>query len=237
MRRSTKTAPDICWLYACEHLSEHRTALRRLTWIEALLPQLLADHQRWHQTRRWAKQPHHQSIRANLAHTDLRGADLRGVNLERANLVHADLRGANLAHANLAWAELHQVIADNTTQWPEDFDPFEAQHLGPHAYTCGTVLWKQRTIHHGDRVRIHSRAGTFKPRDTRHDAQIEATTGHCGTVLWGERRAEMLGANEPIQVLRVLWDAQTWRTWQTDLRVPLGPFEATIHADYLDVIS
>ena len=231
------TPSPICWRYAQEHLVDHRDDLERLTWLEALTPRLLADHDRWLQSRRWADQPQHGIVRADLRHADLRGADLRGANLERADLCHADLRGADLRGANLWWAELFQARADDTTRWPSGFDHHQALLLGPDAYTCAAVAWDDRVISHGDRVQIRSRAGTFKPRDTHFTSQIEASAGRVGTVLWGERRLETAGDFEPIQVLRVLWDAQRWPVWQLNHAVSLPPFEATIHADYLSVLA
>jgi hypothetical protein len=50
---------------------------------------------------------------AHLQKADLRGADLRG----------ADLRGANLQGAQLEGADLTEVRADDTTLWPDSFQP------------------------------------------------------------------------------------------------------------------
>ena len=54
------------------------------------------------------------------------GAHLVGANLEGANLEGANLSGANLSGANLAGANLKEAVADQDTQWPDDFDPVTA---------------------------------------------------------------------------------------------------------------
>lgn len=74
---------------------------------------------------------------ANLYGADLRGADLYGANLYSANLCganlyDADLYGANLRDANLRDADLYgadlrganlkNVIHNQYTRWPEEFD-------------------------------------------------------------------------------------------------------------------
>ncbi len=65
---------------------------------------------------------------ARLSRVRLRGANLYGVDLTKANLagVHlagAYLSGANLSGANLYGAYLSGAFADQTTRWPEGFDP------------------------------------------------------------------------------------------------------------------
>lgn len=62
---------------------------------------------------------------ANLVHAQFQRANLQGVNLQGANLTAANLRGANLVGADLRRATLgtavfDEVIADATTQWPDD---------------------------------------------------------------------------------------------------------------------
>lgn len=73
---------------------------------------------------------------ANLGSADLRGAFLANANLRNAflgdaslqgaNLQDADLRGADLRGANLRRADLNESIFDETTHWPNGFDPLEA---------------------------------------------------------------------------------------------------------------
>jgi uncharacterized protein YjbI with pentapeptide repeats len=46
---------------------------------------------------------------ADLSHTSLGGAFLRGVDFTDADLSHADLRGAHLEGANLGGADLHNA--------------------------------------------------------------------------------------------------------------------------------
>jgi uncharacterized protein YjbI with pentapeptide repeats len=53
-----------------------------------------------------------------LDHAYLRGTDLSG-----AHLTGADLRGANLTLADLDGTDLDGVAHDETTTWPEGFDP------------------------------------------------------------------------------------------------------------------
>ncbi len=54
--------------------------------------------------------------KANLSGADLRGATIYG----------ADLSGANLTGADLERADLTGVTADETTVWPDRFDPVAA---------------------------------------------------------------------------------------------------------------
>ena len=64
--------------------------------------------------------------------------------------------------------------------------------------------------------------------------------GRTGTVIRGEKRQATSyfkpDPDEPIQILLVRWDRQTWTENGTRKRVTLGPFESTIHADYLRVV-
>lgn len=98
------------------------------------------------------------------------------------------------------------------------------------------VEWKGFTFRAGEKVRIETRAGTFKPVDTGATVEVEASPGHLGVVMGGETRKPSEGftppANEPIQLVRVRWYKQTWTTG-AGASVPLGEFESTIHADYL----
>jgi len=56
--------------------------------------------------------------RAVLRHSTLAGAHLAG-----ASLVEADLRGTDLSGADLTGTDLRGAVADETTTWPEGFDP------------------------------------------------------------------------------------------------------------------
>ena len=66
---------------------------------------------------------------ANLTNADLTGANLTGANLTDANLTGANLTGAVLAGAVLSGANLTALTygsvgrAENSTRWPEGFDP------------------------------------------------------------------------------------------------------------------
>jgi hypothetical protein len=69
--------------------------------------------------------------RANLTGANLTGADLTGANLSVsspffAKLTGADLTGANLTGANLTGANLRSTKYDDTTKWPDGFDPIAA---------------------------------------------------------------------------------------------------------------
>jgi hypothetical protein len=43
--------------------------------------------------------------------------------------------------------------------------------------------------------------------------------------------------DEPIQILRIKWDKQSWKESDTNKDILLDPFEATIHADYLEIVK
>jgi uncharacterized protein YjbI with pentapeptide repeats len=60
---------------------------------------------------------------ADLRATDLSRADLRQAHLDHCRLNQADLRGANLIGADLAHADLTGAVVDDTTVWPERFEP------------------------------------------------------------------------------------------------------------------
>ena len=102
------------------------------------------------------------------------------------------------------------------------------------------VTWEGQAFQSGDRVRIVRWAGTFKPRDTGFSAEIEAEPGRIGIVLAGERRISSdhmtIDPAEPIQIVRVRWDAQRWRVVGRTESVELKGFEATIHVSYLEII-
>jgi hypothetical protein len=60
---------------------------------------------------------------SDLTNALLDGADLREADLQRANLSGADLRGADLRGAALDGAVLDGVLTDDSTRWPEGFEP------------------------------------------------------------------------------------------------------------------
>lgn len=63
---------------------------------------------------------------ADLRATDLTAADLTGARLDSARLDLADLRGADFSRTDLANATFRGAVADDTTIWPEAFDPQRA---------------------------------------------------------------------------------------------------------------
>jgi hypothetical protein len=63
---------------------------------------------------------------ANLSDADLRGADLRGANLCAADLSDAKLLAADLRDTLLRAANFEGALYDNSTAWPDDFDPVAA---------------------------------------------------------------------------------------------------------------
>ncbi len=68
---------------------------------------------------------------ADLSKADLMGAnlckaDLSGANLSESRLIFSYLMGTNLSGANLHKADLKEAKYDQTTIWPEGFDPIEA---------------------------------------------------------------------------------------------------------------
>ena len=103
------------------------------------------------------------------------------------------------------------------------------------------VVWQGREFRRGDRVRVTSWAGTIKPDESGHPAELNADAGRTGTVIRGAKRQATSyfkpDPDEPIQILLVKWDRQTWTENGTAKRVTLGVFESTIHADYLKVIK
>jgi hypothetical protein len=62
-------------------------------------------------------------IRADLSEAHLAAADLRAADLRGADLSGSELRGANLLETNLRDADLRDAWYDDTTAWPEGFDP------------------------------------------------------------------------------------------------------------------
>lgn len=105
--------------------------------------------------------------------------------------------------------------------------------------TPPVVTWRDKTFRAGDRVRIFKWAGTFKPDETGYRAQVDAAHGETGIVLRGERRVDSLHLDvdpkEPIQIVRVRWDAQRWKVNLKEEWVTLPPFEATIHVEHLEL--
>lgn len=100
------------------------------------------------------------------------------------------------------------------------------------------VVYKGRTLTAGDHVAIVKTAGTFKPKDTGHSIEVRAEPGRTGIVLGGVKRADPIDPNEPVQVVLVRFDEQAWRdTSSSGGPVMLKPFEATIHADYVEVVT
>jgi hypothetical protein len=98
-----------------------------------------------------------------------------------------------------------------------------------------TVTYKDHTFKAGDHVRIKSTAGTFKPKDTGNVIDIRAEAGRTGIVLGGMKRADPINPTEPVQILLIRFDAQMWRdTSSSGAEVMVQPFEATIHADYVE---
>jgi uncharacterized protein YjbI with pentapeptide repeats len=90
------------------------------TYTEAQLKKIIADHQKWLDTRftekpkgKRAEFPYGANLEsanlygANLESANLESANLYGANLESANLYGADLRSANLESANLESANLY----------------------------------------------------------------------------------------------------------------------------------
>lgn len=111
--------------------------------------------------------------------------------------------------------------------------------LTPHsAYKLDAtvVSYKGATFKAGDHVVIKSRAGTFKPKDTGHSIEIIAERDRTGIVLGGVKRAD--APADPIQIVLIRFDEQVWRdTSSSNAEVTLKPFEATIHADYVEAVN
>ena len=102
------------------------------------------------------------------------------------------------------------------------------------------VTWEGRTFRTGDTVRIFKWAGTFKPSETGYPHEIDAAPFRTGVVLGGEKRKDSwhlrIDPAEPIQIVRVRWHRQTWKVNLKDQTILLGEFEATIHADHIEVV-
>ncbi len=65
-------------------------------------------------------------VTANLMGASLVGAQLVGSELRGANLAYTNLSGANLQDTSLTWSRLRDATYDETTLWPEGFDPISA---------------------------------------------------------------------------------------------------------------
>lgn len=60
---------------------------------------------------------------AVLEGANLRGAIFTGANLKGANLERTDMRGALLCGADLCDASISYSVYDETTVWPDNYDP------------------------------------------------------------------------------------------------------------------
>jgi len=100
-----------------------------------------------------------------------------------------------------------------------------------------TVVYKDKTFTPGRRVKLLHSPGTFKPSETSYSSDVKGDAGHTGTVLWGEKREDSPYTdpdNEPVQVLRVRWDAATWTDSDRNKPIKLDAFDAVVHAAGLD---
>jgi hypothetical protein len=101
------------------------------------------------------------------------------------------------------------------------------------------VVWEGQTFRPGDRVRIRKWAGTFKPSETGANVQVQAAAGQVGVVVGGEKRQSTdhlrVDSSEPIQIVRVRWLPQRWKTTGPGEDLELRQFEATIHVSYLEI--
>ena len=101
------------------------------------------------------------------------------------------------------------------------------------------VVYKGKTFRTGDRVRIISRSGTMKPKETGYKSEVVADKGRTGIVLSGMKREATSyfkpDPNEPVQIVLVKWDAQKWSTGGTQTAA-LKSFNSTIHVEYLEVV-
>ena len=97
---------------------------------------------------------------AHLADVDFSGSNLRGADLQRANLRRtnfqgADLRSACLRDAQVEDAIFQDAIANQQTEFPENFDPLQAgiHYLGPNATLIDSNL-SQRDLGGIDRKSV-----------------------------------------------------------------------------------
>ena len=88
-----------------------------------------------------------------------------------------------------------------------------------------SIHYQDKSFTAGTRIVVKSRAGTFKPVHTGYPDDIEADKGRTGTVLCGYSDG----------VAWVRWDRQLWNRYLSSGTAELGPFDDTIHIDYLEV--
>jgi hypothetical protein len=79
------------------------------------------------------------------------------------------------------------------------------------------LVWEGKTF----------RAGTAKPNETGNGRELVIEAGRTGVMVRGE----------PVQVVRVRWDAQEWTDWETGKKVRAPSFESTCHVSYLEVVE
>ena len=87
-----------------------------------------------------------------------------------------------------------------------------------------SIYYQDKSFSAGMKIVVKSRAGTFKQEHTGYPDQIEADKGRTGTVLCGFSDG----------VAWVRWDRQSWNRYLSSSTVELGPFDDTIHIDYLE---
>jgi uncharacterized protein YjbI with pentapeptide repeats len=63
---------------------------------------------------------------ANLEDADMQGANLKGALLSDTRFTGASMDGAQFQDSNPEHAQLSGAAADETTVWPEGFDPDDA---------------------------------------------------------------------------------------------------------------
>lgn len=103
-------------------------------------------------------------MHAQLQRTILQGADLRKANLTAANLRGANLIGADLREATLGTAVLEEVIADQTTKWP-DARAMRRVRLAP-GMTVARLTGQSATVPTGEeeeQLQIPGRRGIMLP--------------------------------------------------------------------------
>ena len=96
------------------------------------------------------------------------------------------------------------------------------------------IVYDGRSYASSDKVRIASRAGTFKPAETGHFEEVEAAAGktgaiHCFAASPVTGRAELAVVD---------WDSQEWQIWRSSTglsqdKVTLRGFRASVHLSYL----
>ena len=114
---------------------------------------------------------------------------------------------------------------------PSRIDINPADEPAPGGETAAMVEYEGKTFRADDRIRIRLRAGTFKPHETGHRAEVDAAAGRTGRVCCFVRR----GDGPAFILARIRWDRQAWDLCRGSGSVTLEEFEATIHVDYLEV--